>query len=186
VKANKHHINKAIVALLQSLNSLEGEDDASSDGDGDESDDDDEMDDTDGVNDKSTPQWNALSEDIKGRVMEIVWAKSPGWPAWPSLIYHPANVSGKLKKDALKCCGSKYLILGYNGGANPWQYVAHKQCIPFDPLTISEYEPKDKLGKPQTGKTREQWDAAVKLAQEELLLDKWSRAQWVFDAAEAR
>jgi hypothetical protein len=156
----------------------EGEDDADSEEDEDEFTDE---------GDYTTPQWNALPAEVKARVMEVVWAKAPQEPWWPSLIYHPMNVSGKLKKDALKFCKAKYLVYFYAGGSTPWQYVPFAACEPFDPANL----PADRLaptqrGKPLGPKAKAHFDEAVELASSESRLDnKWDRAGWLVDEERA-
>ena len=144
---------------------------------------DEEVDDNDPMHDKSTPEWNVLPDSVKQRVMEVVWVKTAGSPWWPGLIYHPTNVSGRLKKDALKCCKSKYLVYFYEGGANPWGYEAFDKCKPFNPDDLGEYgNPTNQKGAPVTAAVRAKWDEAVALAKAEAALgDKWERADWLFD-----
>jgi hypothetical protein len=81
--------------------------------DGDEGDDEDEGNDEDESDDDDLPpEWHALPETIKDRVMEVVWVKFSGKdPWWPGLIYHPTGVQGALLERTLKTIATKVLAL---------------------------------------------------------------------------
>eukprot|EP00614_Pseudopedinella_elastica_P002128 CAMPEP_0172612116 /NCGR_PEP_ID=MMETSP1068-20121228/31725_1 /TAXON_ID=35684 /ORGANISM="Pseudopedinella elastica, Strain CCMP716" /LENGTH=524 /DNA_ID=CAMNT_0013416261 /DNA_START=78 /DNA_END=1648 /DNA_ORIENTATION=+ len=147
-------------------------------------------DEEDSLNDSRTPQWNALPLAVKARVMDVVWAKSPGSPWWPGVIYHPANVgSGRTKivKDYLKVCGAKYLVLFYGSEANPWNYLPYAMCQPFDPADLGDKAKPKLKGKALSGAMQRKFDEAVSEATKDAgLADRWERAAWIHETPQAK
>jgi hypothetical protein len=54
-----------------------------------------------------------LSDDIKGRFGQIVWAKMGGYPYWPCIITDPRLLPPKLQEPAMKVLDTKYLVFFY-------------------------------------------------------------------------
>ncbi|ETK70971.1 hypothetical protein L917_21421 [Phytophthora nicotianae] len=55
----------------------------------------------------------ALSDDVKGRFGQIVWAKMAGYPFWPCIITDPRLLPKKLQETAMKHLETKFLVFFY-------------------------------------------------------------------------
>ncbi|CEG48430.1 Transcription elongation factor S-II, central domain [Plasmopara halstedii] len=72
----------------------------------------------------------ALSDEIKGRFGQIVWAKMGGYPFWPCIITDPRLLPKKLQETALKTLGTKYLVFFYV--SNNFAPISFKKIVPWD------------------------------------------------------
>ena len=75
--------------------------------------DDDDDDDDDEEQKEVERKVGALSDEIKGRFGQIVWAKMGGYPYWPCIITDPRLLSVKLQETAVKALETKYLVFFY-------------------------------------------------------------------------
>uniref|UniRef100_A0AAV1T8L3 PWWP domain-containing protein n=1 Tax=Peronospora matthiolae TaxID=2874970 RepID=A0AAV1T8L3_9STRA len=75
--------------------------------------DDDDDDDVDEEQKEVERKVGALSDEIKGRFGQIVWAKMGGYPYWPCIITDPRLLSSKLQETAVKVLETKYLVFFY-------------------------------------------------------------------------
>jgi hypothetical protein len=62
----------------------------------------------------------ALSDDIKGRFGQIVWAKMGGYPYWPCIILDPRLLPRKQQEAAMKVLETKFLV---------FFYVSNNMCV---------------------------------------------------------
>ena len=137
-----------------------------------------------GDDDSDLPaKWHALSESIKDRVMNVVWARiSSSSPWWPGIIYHPTGVSGDLLTLTMNCIETKYLVYFY--GSNDWAHIAFNAVKPFldhfDEFQANPSSGKKGKGKKMSDNLRKLWREGVELAKEDIgKSDKWKRATWV-------
>ncbi|CAI5708801.1 unnamed protein product [Peronospora destructor] len=73
---------------------------------------------------------NALSDEIKSRFGQIVWAKMGGYPYWPCIITDPRLLPLKLQETALKVLETKYLVFFYV--SNNFAPVSFKKIESWD------------------------------------------------------
>ncbi|OWZ14484.1 hypothetical protein PHMEG_00012040 [Phytophthora megakarya] len=73
---------------------------------------------------------NALSDEIKGRFGQIVWAKMGGYPYWPCIITDPRLLPQKLQETAMKALETKYLVFFYV--SNNFATISFKMIEPWD------------------------------------------------------
>ncbi|CAH0493415.1 unnamed protein product [Peronospora farinosa] len=73
---------------------------------------------------------NALSDEIKSRFGQIVWAKMGGYPYWPCIITDPRLLPSKLQETALKVLETKYLVFFYV--SNNFAPVSFKRIESWD------------------------------------------------------
>ncbi|KAG7396281.1 hypothetical protein PHYBOEH_002548 [Phytophthora boehmeriae] len=55
----------------------------------------------------------ALSDEIKSKFGQVVWAKMGGYPYWPCIITDPRLLPPKLQESIIKVLDSKYLVYFY-------------------------------------------------------------------------
>ncbi|KAF4040439.1 PWWP domain-containing protein [Phytophthora infestans] len=72
----------------------------------------------------------ALSDDVKGRFGQIVWAKMAGYPFWPCIITDPRLLPKKLQETAMKNLETKYLVFFYV--SNNYASISFKMIEPWD------------------------------------------------------
>ncbi|EGZ21218.1 hypothetical protein PHYSODRAFT_492141 [Phytophthora sojae] len=72
----------------------------------------------------------ALSDDIKGRFGQVVWAKMGGYPYWPCIITDPRLLPKKLQDTAVKALETKFLVFFFV--SNNFAPVLFKMIEPWD------------------------------------------------------
>ncbi|KAG7379605.1 hypothetical protein PHYPSEUDO_008356 [Phytophthora pseudosyringae] len=80
----------------------------------------------------------ALSDDIKGRFGQIVWAKMGGYPYWPCIITDPRLLPRKLQDTAMKALETKYLVFFYV--SNNFASISFKMIEPWDDTKLNYRE----------------------------------------------
>ncbi|KAE8983675.1 hypothetical protein PR001_g23386 [Phytophthora rubi] len=115
----------------------------------------------------------ALSDDVKGRFGQVVWAKMGGYPYWPCIITDPRLLPRKLQDAAVKVLETKFLVFFFV--SNNFAPVSFKMIEPWDDTKFNYRE-----GHPEKDskapKRRVKLMAAIEVADKEIKLPIEERA----------
>lgn len=115
----------------------------------------------------------ALSDEIKSRFGQIVWAKMGGYPYWPCIITDPRLLPKKLQETAMKTLATKYIVFFYV--SNNFAPVSFKKIVPWDD-TKFEYRAGFPEKDSKAPKRRVKLMAAIEFADKEVMLPVDERA----------
>ncbi|KAL3663541.1 hypothetical protein V7S43_011428 [Phytophthora oleae] len=116
---------------------------------------------------------DTLSDDIKGRFGQIVWAKMGGYPYWPCIITDPRLLPQKLQQTAMKTLETKFLVFFFV--SNNYAAVAFKWIEPWDD-TKNNYREGFPEKDSKAPKRRVKLMEAIELADKEIKLPVEERA----------
>lgn len=114
-----------------------------------------------------------MSEDWSSLYGDIVWAKCGTFPWWPCFVYDPVKLPSTSQKSvrekAKKLNGKQHVV--YFFADSTYGYCAPKNIQPYNEETKGKFASTGK-------KNKEQFDNAMRIAEEQLALSKEERVSW--------
>lgn len=121
------------------------------------------------------PKENSKNSNWEQRFMQVVWAKSGGFPWWPSYVIDPKRLSSSEEgfAKAQKLVGKQYVVLFY--ADKTLGFISPKDLKPFNEETLATYS---------TQKIANRYKTLFPLAIEQALADSKlepaDRLSWYF------